>query len=114
LGVVFPVGLALVQFGATGAAITTLVGLTIAQLIVGALIEPRLMGQTLNLSPFVILVMLTVWTGLWGVAGALLAIPITAILVIILSEFDGTRPIAVLLTRSGRIPRRGGKARAKR
>ena len=106
LGVVFPVGLALVQFGVTSAALSTLIGLTVAQIVVGAIIEPRLMGQTLNLSPFVILVMLTVWSGLWGIAGALLAIPITAILVIILSEFEGTRPIAILLTRSGRIPRR--------
>ncbi len=106
LGVVFPVGLALVQFGVTSAALSTLIGLTFAQIVIGAILEPRLMGQTLNLSPFVILVMLTVWTRLWGIPGALLAIPITAILVIILSEFDGTRPFAILLTRSGRIPRR--------
>ncbi len=106
LGVVFPVGLALVQFGASMAVLWTLGGLMVAQVIVGAILEPRLMGQSLNLSPFVILVMLTIWTGLWGIAGALLAIPITAILVIILSEFEGTRPIAVLLTRAGRIPRR--------
>ena len=34
----------------------------------------------------------------------LLAVPVTAILVIIFSEFEGTRPIAILLSRSGKIP----------
>jgi predicted PurR-regulated permease PerM len=40
---------------------------------------------------------------LWGVPGAFLAVPITAALVIVLSEFPGTRPIAVLLSRNGRL-----------
>jgi predicted PurR-regulated permease PerM len=41
---------------------------------------------------------------MWGIAGALLSVPVTAILVIIFSEFDGTRPVAILLSRAGRIP----------
>jgi len=37
------------------------------------------------------------------VPGAFLAVPITAILTIVLSEFPGTRPIAVLLSSNGRL-----------
>lgn len=59
------------------------------------------MGNSLNLSPFAILVSLTVWSGLWGIPGAFLAI--TAIMAIVLSEFAGTRPIAVLLSRNGQL-----------
>ena len=70
---------------------------------IGNLLDPYLMGSSLNLSPFAILVSLAVWSELWGIAGAFLAVPITAIIVIVLSEFPGSRPIAVLLSRNGRL-----------
>jgi AI-2 transport protein TqsA len=59
------------------------------------------MGSSLNLSPFAILVSLAVWSQLWGIAGAFLAVPITAVMVIVFSEFAGTRPIAILLSKTG-------------
>jgi predicted PurR-regulated permease PerM len=40
---------------------------------------------------------------LWGIPGAFLAVPITAIMAIVFSEFAGTRPLAVLLSRDGRL-----------
>ena len=60
------------------------------------------MGSSLNLSPFAILVSLAVWSQLWGIAGAVLAVPITSVMVIVFSEFAGTRPIAILLSKNGR------------
>ena len=44
-----------------------------------------------------VLVALSLWTSLWGVAGAVLAIPLTSIITIILAAFAPTRPLAVLL-----------------
>jgi predicted PurR-regulated permease PerM len=109
IGVFFPVTLAIVQFGALGPVLGLLAALSAAQMTVGNLVEPWLMGTSLNLSPLVILVSLVVWTARWGVAGAILSVPILAILVIVLSAFDGTRPLAVLLSRDGDIaPRRPG------
>ena len=61
------------------------------------------MGSSLNLSPFAILISLAVWSELWGVPGAFLAVPITAIMTIVFCEFSGTRPIAVLLSKSGKL-----------
>jgi AI-2 transport protein TqsA len=61
------------------------------------------MGNSLNLSPFAILVSLAIWSELWGIAGAFLAVPITAVMVIIFSGFPSTRPIAVLLSRNGSL-----------
>ncbi len=104
LGVLFPVAMAIVQFGDWGWVLGMFIALTACQMFVGSILEPSLMGRSLNLSPFVILVSLTVWGSLWGIAGALLSVPIMAIMVIILSEFDGTRPVAVLMSRNGRIP----------
>jgi AI-2 transport protein TqsA len=61
------------------------------------------MGILFNVSPAVIIINgLAVWSKLWGIAGALLAGPITAIMTIVFFEFQGTRPIAVLLSKSGR------------
>lgn len=104
LGVMFPVAIAIVQFGDWGTILGIVLALTACQVFVGSILEPSLMGRSLNLSPFVILVSLASWAALWGIAGALLSVPIMAIMVIILSEFDGTRPVAVLLSRNGRIP----------
>lgn len=101
-GVVIPVAVALGQFGEPGAVVWLLVGLTTAQVVIGNFLDPYLMGSSLNLSPFAILVSLAVWTQLWGVAGAVLAVPITAVMVIVFSEFAGTRPIAILLSKNGR------------
>ena len=107
VGVFFPAMLALAQFGALGPALAVTAALTAAQILVGNFIEPWLMGASLNLSPFVIVVSLVVWSAIWGIPGAILSVPIMAILVIVLSEFQGTRPIAVLLSRDGDIaPRR--------
>jgi predicted PurR-regulated permease PerM len=106
LGVLFPVAWAVVQSGDVGNVITLLALLSAAQFLIGSFLDPYLMGNSLNLSPFVILASLVVWGGLWGVAGAFLAVPVTAVLVIVLSEFEGTRPIAVLMSRNGRLQRR--------
>ena len=66
--------------------------------VLGSLIEPRILGRELNLSPLVIIVSVVIWGALWGVAGAFLAVPITAALQIVLASNEATRPIAVLLS----------------
>lgn len=106
LGVLFPVGWAFVQSGDTTNVLTLLLLLSLAQFVIGSVLDPYLMGSSLNLSPFVILASLASWGSLWGIAGAFLAVPITAMLVIVLSEFDGTRPIAILMSRDARLRRR--------
>jgi predicted PurR-regulated permease PerM len=103
LGVVFPVLMAVVQLDDLGTVLTLLMSLTALQFAIGNFLDPYVMGNSLNLSPFAILVSLAVWAELWGVPGAFLAVPITAIVTIVFSEFPGTRPIAVLLSRSGRL-----------
>jgi AI-2 transport protein TqsA len=103
LGVVLPVLMAVVQFEDLGVILTLLLGLTTAQFVIGNFLDPYLMGNSLNLSPFAILISLALWSELWGVPGAFLAVPITAIAAIVFSAFPGTRPIAVLLSKSGRL-----------
>jgi predicted PurR-regulated permease PerM len=103
LGVLLPVAFATMQFADLNAALAILLWLSVAQFVIGFFVDPHLMGNSLNLSPFVILVSLAVWSALWGIAGAFLAVPITACMVLVFAEFDGTRPIAILLSRNGQI-----------
>jgi len=103
LGVLFPVAFATMQFADLGAIFAVLLALSAAQFFIGFFLDPYLMGNSLNLSPFAILISLAAWSALWGIAGAFLAVPITACMVLVFAEFEGTRPIAILLSRNGRI-----------
>lgn len=67
-------------------------------IVLGSIIEPRILGRELDLSPLVIIVSVVVWGSLWGVVGAFLAVPMTATLQIVLASNETTRPIAVLLS----------------
>lgn len=108
VGVVLPTVFSLAQFGSFQTSIILGVLLTTAQVFVGNYLEPRLIGRQLNLSPFVVIVSLVFWTSLWGVPGAILAIPMTSVLVIGLASFSQTRFLAVLMANQiESVPRRG-------
>ena len=102
LSVLLPGAMAMAQFGDANHVLSIMLWLTVVQFAIGNFLDPYIMGNSLNLSPFAILVSLAVWVALWGVPGAFLAVPITAMLTIIFSEFPGTRPVAVLLSQSGK------------
>ena len=103
LGVIFPSLLALVQFETLGPFLVTSIALSATQFVVGNLIEPRLMGRRLNLSPLVIILSLAFWGMIWGVVGMILCIPIMVILMIICGHFGPTRPLAIMLSSDGEI-----------
>ena len=103
IGVTLPTVLAILQFGDFWQVLVFVLAMCVPQVALGNFIEPWLMGSSLNLSPFVILVGLVAWMAIWGIAGAILSVPIMAILVIVFSEFEYTLQIAVLLSKEGRI-----------
>jgi AI-2 transport protein TqsA len=103
IATILPATLALVQFDSLKPFLVVVIGITGVQLLMGNLIEPRLMGGSLNLSPLVIILSLVLWGTLWGIVGMFLCVPITVVLTIILSHFPQSRPIAILLSQDGRI-----------
>jgi AI-2 transport protein TqsA len=103
LGIVFPAVLALVQFNTLEPFLIVLVGIGAAQVVIGNVLEPRMMGKTLNLSPVVILFSLALWGTIWGIIGMFLCVPITAIATIVMAQFPQTRPIAIFLSANGQI-----------
>ena len=103
LGVLFPALLTIVQFGTPLPFLIVAVGLGAAQFVIGNVLEPRLMGKSLNLSPLVVIISLAVWGSIWGVTGMFLSVPMTVALMIVLAEFPQTRPIAILLSADGKV-----------
>lgn len=99
----FPAALALIQFKSWWPFVEVTSGIVAIQFAVGNFLEPRLLGKSLNLSPLVILIALSLWGAIWGILGMFLAVPITVMMMIIFAHFDSTRPIAVLLSQDGYI-----------
>ena len=71
------------------------------QFAIGNVIEPKVMGNSLDLHPVVILLALIFWGMLWGTVGMLLATPITAVLKIVLERTALTAVMAEVL--AGRL-----------
>jgi predicted PurR-regulated permease PerM len=78
---------------------------------VGNVVEPRVFASLLNLHPITVLLALTFWTVWWGVMGALVCVPLTAILRVTLVEASShpyTAPFIDLM--EGRLPKTSPKA----
>jgi AI-2 transport protein TqsA len=66
-------------------------------------LEPMLMGRTLNLSPFAIILALAFWGTIWGIAGMFLSVPIMVLMMIVCAHVPGWRWFAVLLSKDGQV-----------
>lgn len=73
------------------------------QAVTDNVLEPRLAGRTLNLSPVAIMLGLSIWGTMWGIIGMILSVPIMVMVMIVLSQFPRTRPFAVLMSARGEI-----------
>ncbi len=83
----------------TAVLIFVLAGMT--QFLLGNVIDPMLMGKTLRLSSFGIIISLAFWGAVWGIPGMFLAVPFMVSAMIICSHIPAARPVAVLLSREG-------------
>lgn len=96
VAVVPPTLFALAEHG-TGMALLVGAGIGAIQLVMGNWVDPLVQGRALRLSPLVVLISVTFWGWVWGIAGAFLGIPLTVALVVAAGEFESTRWVAVLL-----------------
>lgn len=103
IATLFPAIFSLMQFGDYTPFLVILIGLGVIEWIIGNVIEPKLMGNSLNLSPLVTILALIVWGQIWGITGMLLSTPITVVMVIVFSQFDSTRRVAIMLSQNGDI-----------
>jgi len=66
-------------------------------MVLGNFLEPRIEGDNLGISPFVILVMLSWWGWMWGFVGMILAVPLTVIIKIVCENIPLLHPVAILI-----------------
>lgn len=100
---------ALLQFWPSPAPIIFVSALMVLlNMIIGNIIEPRIQGDRLGLSPFVILVSLMGWGWIWGFAGLILAVPMTVIVKIICEQVPGLEPISLLIGSYKATQKNGG------
>jgi len=104
IAILGPALLTLVQFDQLTPFFIVLFVIGAIQIVMANVVEPAMMGRSLNLSPLVVIVSLTVWGTIWGVVGMFLCVPIMVVLLIVLAHFEPSRPIAVLLSANGQIP----------
>ncbi|MGQ0532032.1 MAG: AI-2E family transporter [Caulobacteraceae bacterium] len=93
---------ALVQFPTLGPVAAVFASVGLWQFVIGNFIQPRMTGESLNLSAVVVLLALAIWGTVWGIVGAFLAAPMTVMIMIVLAQFPSTRWIAILLSADGK------------
>ena len=92
--------LSLVQFGTISSFVFVVVGYGAINMVFGNMIEPTLLGRRLGLSTLVVILSLLFWFWVWGPVGALLAVPLTMVVKIMLENTEDLRWVAILLDKS--------------
>jgi predicted PurR-regulated permease PerM len=103
LAVILPSVFAMIQFGEMSFALILFFLLGTIQTLISNLLEPKLMGDSLNISPLVALIALAFWGAIWGITGMIVSVPITVIIIILLAHFESTKSIAILLSQNGKV-----------
>ncbi len=103
IATLFPVLFALVQYGDVGLSLQLTLALGVIQVIMGNILEPKIMGDSLNISALVVILSLSIWGAIWGVTGMILSVPITVSMAIIFAAFPKTKKIAILLSENAEL-----------
>lgn len=77
-------------------------GVSFWQFSIGNFVQPRMMGDTLNLSTLFVLLSLSVWGAIWGIPGMFLSAPLTVIVMVVCNQFSSTKWLAILLSADGK------------
>ncbi len=112
IALVPPVLMAYAQYGLQTALIV-LVGYIVINGGVQNFYQPKVMGDRLKISPVVVFVGLFIWGYLLGGIGAILAVPMTLLVLIIMENFEGTRSLAILMRYTGEHHKEERKAAEK-
>jgi predicted PurR-regulated permease PerM len=112
VGAVLSVGLPAIfgflQFDSPGWALLVAVLNFALQFAIGNVIEPRIVGHSLDLSPVLVLLSLIFWGWLWGPWGMILAVPITSTIKIVCANIEALHPLSVLMSGSAEKSAGGG------
>jgi predicted PurR-regulated permease PerM len=96
IATMFPTFYALAQFESLQAALFVFACLNVIQFVIGSYIEPRVSGNALSVSPFIVLLSVFFWTWMWGLFGAFIGVPITIAILTFCAQHPSTQWIADL------------------
>lgn len=97
LAIVPPALFALVQYDSLWIVGAIIAILAIIDTVIGNYLDPRVLGDALQLSPLVVLFSMIFWGWLWGLVGVFIAVPLTVALKVLACHFEFTRPLGVFL-----------------
>ncbi|MBK8552927.1 MAG: AI-2E family transporter [Ignavibacteria bacterium] len=95
---IFVAIVALLQFESLAMPVFIVVVLILVQNLKGNILEPRIFGQRLDLSPLLLFFSLIFWGYIWGIVGMILSVPIMSMIKITLMNIPATKPIAILMS----------------
>ena len=87
------------QFGSIFPALWILLILVGLDVVISSILEPKLMGRGLGLSPLVVLFSLFFWGWLWGIPGMILAVPLMAVIKIVCANIPALLPLAEIMSK---------------
>lgn len=99
IGIIPPTLYAVIQFDGWTMPLVVFAGFAVLQVTISNVVYPMLQGRGMAMPPVAIIVALLFWGWVWGIVGALLAVPLTAALIIICEHFKSTSWVATLLSR---------------
>lgn len=106
IAVVPPTLYAVLQFESLAQPVIVATGIGIIQTVMGNVVDPKIEGRVLALSPVVVLLALVFWGWIWGVTGAFISIPLTAAIIIACENFAQTQWIATVASDLHRADRK--------
>jgi len=99
IATIIPVIIAFVQFGNSLTPLWVLIAIAGTDAVLGNFVDPKLMGQSLDLSPLLVVFTLIFWGWLWGVPGMVLSVPLLAVIKIIFENIPSLQFLAVLMSK---------------
>jgi len=97
VGVLPPTLYAIIQYDSLTMPLVIFTGFVVLQLFISNFVYPMLQARGLSMPPVTIILSLLFWGWLWGFAGALMAIPLTAVVVNVCQQFEATRKFAIFV-----------------
>lgn len=98
IATVLPTLFAVVQFDSWQSAALVFGGMNLIQFLIGSYLEPRVAGNALAVSPFMVLFAVFFWSFLWGIPGAFIGVPVLIAVVTLCDTYQSSRWVADLLS----------------
>jgi len=95
-----PILICLLQYGFGIRVVAFALLITATQMLFGNILEPKIQGDRLNLTPIMVLISLILWGWLWGIPGMFISVPLTSAINIILKEIDNKNIISAIISSS--------------